>query len=72
MDLFFLSFFKLPALVLGLYAVGLKISNLSLAVPTAFGNTFAVWVGRRQGDEKDHAEEKSSFSGTQRVFLLCA
>ena len=58
LDLFFLGFFKLPALTLGLYSVGLKIANLSLAVPMAFGNIFAVWVGRRIGDEKQHGEEK--------------
>jgi len=72
LDLFFLGFFKLPVLTLGLYSVGLKIANLSLAVPMAFGNIFAVWVGRRLGDEKEHGEEKGKllrFSGI--LFAGC-
>ena len=53
MDLFFLGIFRIPALQLGFYAVGLKVANLALAAPMALANVFAVWVGRRPNGDSE-------------------
>jgi len=46
LDLTFAGFFGVPANSIGLYAVVLKLSNLTLAVPNALVNTYAIQVSR--------------------------
>lgn len=46
MDLFFLAWFRVSALDVGIYGVVLKFANFTLALPYAVSNLFNVYLGR--------------------------
>jgi Na+-driven multidrug efflux pump len=71
MDLFFLGILGQPPLLLGLYSVGVKIANFSLAIPMATGNLFGVWVGRRSAEEGIRTEKRLLAYSSGLILVGC-
>ncbi len=77
LDLLVLGFLGTPAFEAGLYGAGLKVANLSQAVPLAISNLFGVWMGRRSGsgdgsDTQDQLDRKRIFQTTGVLILSSA
>jgi hypothetical protein len=52
LDLFFLGWFRLPAIEVGLYSVVLKLAGFTLSLPYAVSNLFGVYLGRTTEPER--------------------
>jgi hypothetical protein len=62
LDLFLLGWLRTPMGIVGLYGIGLKLANFSLAIPYAVSNLYNVYLGRTSAPQDNEGRRREARS----------